>query len=105
MKPKAVLLLTATLVVGFGLGYVVAKPFPPSGTGQYKDAPNGALTAWAFSMSEDRLLDGRRDFYSFSLTTPGRSSSATREIRIEAPSEADMDWREEGKILWDTNST
>ncbi len=56
-------------------------------------------------MSEVRLLEGNRDFYKFSLRTTGRSSIEAREIRIEAPSEAKIDWYHEGEILWNTNST
>jgi hypothetical protein len=105
MRVKPLLFPAAALVLGFCVGYIVAQPLPPSGTGQYQNSPDGNWTASAKSLSEIRILERSSEFYSFSLVAPGRSSKNAREIRIEAPQETEVDWREEGEIRWNTNST
>jgi hypothetical protein len=101
---KKVILPSATLLVGFGIGYLLAQPLPPSGGGKYSDAPNGTWKGSAESLYETKLLQGSREFYSFSIETSGRSPTTLREVQIDAPKESEVEWREEGEIRWATNS-
>jgi hypothetical protein len=92
-------------LLGGGIGYLLRVPWPASGGGQYRESPDGKWQALANTLDDGSVLGPHRRYYEFVIRTPPPASRTVRRMRIEDGTKPPIDWREEGNILWATNSS
>ena len=101
------ILAASLLLLLFGglIGYILRVPGPASGGGQYQRSPDGKWVAFANTLADGSVLGPHRTYYEFMLQTPPPSPRTVRTLRLEDTVMPPIDWREEGSILWASNSS
>jgi hypothetical protein len=87
-----------------GAGYLLRVPLPPSGSGQYRESPDGKWVASASTLDERPVLGPRRTYYEFAVQAAPRSSPAVRSMTVQESGSEPIDWRQDGSITWATNA-
>src|ERR1700683_220942 len=97
----------ALLFFGVGLGWLLTFPFPDTGGGgQGNYSPDEKWSADAMTLHDSTILHGKRTFYEFTIRSHQTDSVQTvRRVTIEDTASPAIDWREQGRILWATNSS
>jgi len=93
------------LLLGIGIGHLLSVPGPEGGVGQYKRSPDEKWVASANTMDDGSALGPHRTYSEFLIQTAPPSPRTIRSMRIEDTAVPPIDWREEGSILWATNSS
>jgi hypothetical protein len=98
---------TVLFLLGVGLGYLLSVPGPASGVGRYQESPDGKWVASAETLDEGSVLGPHRTYSWLTIQTPPpyHSRGTVRSLRIEDSAVPPIDWRNEGHILWATNSS
>lgn len=106
MKRRIKILAGCLLLLLFGgvIGYLLRVPGPASGGGQYQRSPDGKWIAFANTLDDGSVLGPHRTYYEFMIQTPPPSPRTVRTMRLEDTLAPPIDWREEGSILWASNS-
>jgi hypothetical protein len=101
----------AVVSLGIGFGYLLSRPIPtPDSGGQQPVSPDGRFWAVANTYSESALLGNDKHTYSkFVIQTPPPDSQVIRSVRIEDSAQSlpqtSIDWREDGRVQWASNSS
>ncbi len=104
MMARKLIVAGGLLVIGGVAGWALRTPLPPSGVGQYRDSPDGKWVARAESLSDGPIIGPSRTYGSFTILKSSPRSQAIRRVLLEDTAVPAIDWREDGSILWETNS-
>jgi len=102
---KIVAVCLTFLCFGGVIGYLLRVPYPATGGGQSQRSPDGKWVAFANTLSDGSVLGPHRTYYEFMIQTPPPAPRTVRTMRLEDTVAEPIDWREEGKILWASNSS
>jgi hypothetical protein len=94
-------------LAGGGIGFLLQVPLQQGGGSQYQESPDKKWMAFASTLEEGSILGPHHTYYEFRIEkqTPAPSPYIIRKMRIDDTAERPIDWREEGNIVWTTNSS
>jgi len=107
MKRRITILVGCLLLflIGVAIGHLLSVPVAASGAGQYKRSPDDKLVAFADTLDDGSLLGPHRTYCRLMIQTVPPSPRTIRSARIEDTAVPPIDWREEGSIVWASNSS
>ena len=106
MKRRIMILVGFLLILlGVGIGHLLSLPVAASGAGQYKRSPDDKLVAFADTLDDGSLLGPHRTYCRLMIQTVPPSPRTIRSMRFEDTAVPPIDWREDGSILWASNSS
>jgi hypothetical protein len=92
-------------LLGVGVGCLLSVPGPASGGGRSQNSPDGKWAAFANTLDAGSVLGPHHTYSEFMIQTPPPSPRTVRSMSIEDSVAPPIDWREEGNILWASNSS
>ena len=92
-------------LLGVGIGYLLRVPFQQGGGLRYQESPDKKWVAFASTLGEGSVVGFHRTYYEFTIQTPQPSPRIVRRLRVEDSDVPQIDWREDGSILWASNSS
>lgn len=93
------------LLLGIGVGHLLSVPGPASGTGQFKRSPDGKWVAFANTLDAGSVLGKHRSYCELMIQTAPPSPRTVRRVTVEDTAIPPIDWRNEGSIVWASNSS
>jgi hypothetical protein len=107
MKRRITILAGGALLflLGVGIGYLLGVPGPASGAGRFQKSPDGKWVAFANTLDDGPVLGRHRTYSKFTIQTSPPSPHTVRSMTVEDSATPPIDWREDGSILWASNSS
>jgi hypothetical protein len=93
------------LLLGIGIGHLLSMPGPASGGGRDKRSPDDKWVASASTLEDGSVLGRHRTYCEFMIQTVPPSPRTVRRVTVEDTAVPPIDWREEGSIVWSSNSS
>lgn len=90
---------------GIAIGYVLRTPIPQGGAGRDQESPDKKWRASAATMEVGTIYGTTHTYYEFVVQPATPARNGVRNLKIEDNMERPIDWREEGSIKWETNSS
>jgi hypothetical protein len=98
-------ILLVLLLVAGSAGYLIARPFSSDPGGQSRPSPDTKWIAHARSFQQGTLFGPKRNFFELKVESSGPTPQLVRRMVIEDTAAPSVDWRIEGEVFWNRNSS
>jgi hypothetical protein len=104
-RMKQTILYLTLIALGIGIGYLLNIPIAGIGGGKIVTSPNGKYRAMASTVSNHTLFSAEHRYYQLAIDTSPPDPMIFRMVTIDTPYDNIMQWRPEGNITWDADSS